>query len=92
MDIREVLRRWEGGSGRQIAAATGLSRDTVAKYIKLAEKAGIQSASQANDQLVAVLQVVEPRVGSRLLVLDPATKNYAYVTAADVGASGAPPG
>ncbi len=31
------------------------------------------------------LQVVEPQVGSRLLVLDPATKNYAYVNASDVG-------
>jgi len=39
----------------------------------------------------ACLQVVEPQVGSRLLVLDPSTKNYAYVNASDVGPSGAPP-
>lgn len=57
MDIREVLRRWQAGdSRRQIAAATGLSRDTVAKYIKLAEKEGLKSASQADDRLVAALQ------------------------------------
>ena len=37
------------------------------------------------------LQVVEPQVGTRLHVLDPATKNYAYVNAADVWPSGAPP-
>ncbi len=57
MDIREVLRRWEtGDSRRQIAAATGLSRDTVAKYIRLAQQEGLQSASQADERLVAVLQ------------------------------------
>ncbi|MGH2365746.1 MAG: beta strand repeat-containing protein [Chloroflexota bacterium] len=37
------------------------------------------------------LQVAEPQVGSRLHVLDPATRNYAYVNATDVGPSGAPP-
>ena len=57
MDIREMLRRWEAGdSRRQIAAATGLSRVTVAKYIKLAEQEQLRSASQADDRLMAVLQ------------------------------------
>jgi len=37
------------------------------------------------------LQVVEPQVGTRLLVLDPATGNYSYVNATDVGPSGPPP-
>ncbi len=37
------------------------------------------------------LQVVEPQVGTRLLVLDPATGNYGYVDAKDVGPSGPPP-
>lgn len=56
MDIREVLRRWEAGdSRRQIATATGLSRVTVAKYIKLAEEAGLGSASQADDPELAAL-------------------------------------
>jgi hypothetical protein len=38
------------------------------------------------------LQVVEPQIGDRLLVLDPDTGNYTYVNAADVGPSGPPPG
>jgi hypothetical protein len=37
------------------------------------------------------LQVVEPQIGTRLLVLDPDTGNYAYVNATDVAPSGAPP-
>ena len=57
MDIREVLRRFEAGdSRRQIAAATGLSRDTVAKYIKLAQQAQVSSASEADDRSLALLQ------------------------------------
>ena len=63
MDIREVLRRWEAGdSRRQIAAATGLSRITVAKYIKLAEKAELGNASQARDiELAGLLSQRQPR-------------------------------
>ena len=38
------------------------------------------------------LQVVEPQIGTRLLVLNPATKSYFYVNAGDVGPSGAPAG
>ncbi len=38
------------------------------------------------------LQVVEPQIGRRLLVLDPDTGNYAYVNVSDVGPSGPPPG
>lgn len=37
------------------------------------------------------LQVVEPQIGMRLMVLDPRTNNYAYVNARDVGPSGPPP-
>ena len=37
------------------------------------------------------LKVVEPQIGSRLLVLDAETGDYAYVNARDVGPSGAPP-
>jgi len=40
----------------------------------------------------AYLQVVGPEVGSRLLVLNPATKNCPYVNASDVGQLGRPPG
>ncbi|MBV8083830.1 MAG: hypothetical protein JO247_03350, partial [Chloroflexi bacterium] len=38
------------------------------------------------------LQVVEPQIGDRLLVLDPDSGNYSYVNAADVAPSGPPPG
>lgn len=38
------------------------------------------------------LQVTEPQIGGRLLVLDPTTGNYAYVNATDVAPSGPPPG
>ncbi|MBV8084129.1 MAG: IPT/TIG domain-containing protein [Chloroflexi bacterium] len=37
------------------------------------------------------LQVVEPQIGDRLLVLDPETNNYTYVNAKDVAPSGPPP-
>ena len=38
MEIGEVIRRWQAGhSRRQIAASTGLSRDTVAKYLAAAQ-------------------------------------------------------
>jgi hypothetical protein len=37
------------------------------------------------------LRVVEPQIGSRLLVLDAETGDYAYVNARDVGPSGPPP-
>lgn len=39
----------------------------------------------------APLQVVEPQIGTRLLVLDPDTNNYSYVNATDVGPAGPPP-
>ena len=42
MEIQEIIRRWQaGGSLRRIAAGTGLSRDTVAKYVAGAEAEGI---------------------------------------------------
>ncbi|MHB8619933.1 MAG: cupredoxin domain-containing protein, partial [Chloroflexota bacterium] len=39
-----------------------------------------------------VLRVMAPQMGSRFLVLDPATNNYAYVDAASVGMVGPPKG
>jgi hypothetical protein len=38
----------------------------------------------------AYLRVVEPQIGDRLLVVDPTTDNYAFVSAVDVGPSGSP--
>ena len=43
VDIVEVIRRWqEGNSQRHIASGTGLSRDTVRKYLAAAEEAGVK--------------------------------------------------
>ena len=42
MEISEVIRRWqEGHSRRNIASGTGLSKDTVGKYISASEALGI---------------------------------------------------
>ena len=42
MELQEVIRRWQAGnSQRQIAAGTGLSRDTVRKYLTAAQLEGI---------------------------------------------------
>ena len=43
VDVMEVIRRWqEGNSQRHIAAGTGLSRDTIRKYLAAAVEAGVQ--------------------------------------------------
>ena len=42
MEIAEVVRRWQAGnSQRNIASGTGLSRDTVRKYLAAAKEAGV---------------------------------------------------
>jgi transposase len=42
MEIGEVLRRWQRGESRRaIARATGLSRNTVSKYVEIARAAGL---------------------------------------------------
>ena len=42
VEISEVIRRWRADhSQRHIASGTGLSRDTVAKYITAAEWLGV---------------------------------------------------
>lgn len=42
MEIGELIRRWQDGqSGRRIAASTGLSRNTVPKYLAAVEAEGI---------------------------------------------------
>ena len=62
VDIQEVLRRWEAGdSRRQIATATGLSRITVAKYIKLAEKARACAGQARDTELAGLLSQSQPR-------------------------------
>ena len=42
MEVAEVVRRWQAGnSQRNIASGTGLSRDTVRKYLAAAKEAGV---------------------------------------------------
>ena len=42
LEIAEVVRRWQAGnSQRNIASGTGLSRDTVRKYLAAAREAGV---------------------------------------------------
>ena len=41
VEIAEVIRRWQSGSSqRHIASGTGLSRDTVSKYLAAAPEGG----------------------------------------------------
>ena len=48
MEIQEIIRRWQAGdSQRKIALGTGLSRDTIAKYV---------AAAQADDFFKAMAQ------------------------------------
>jgi hypothetical protein len=47
MEIAEVIRRWQAGeSGRSIARASGLARNTVDKYLRLAAAAGISQGGE----------------------------------------------
>src|SRR5262249_30881966 len=50
-----------------------------------------RSATLGYKAQFSYLRIMTPQIGSRLLVLDPATGNYAYVNAKDVGPSGPPP-
>ena len=53
MEIQEIIRRWQAGdSQRKIALGTGLSRDTIAKYVAAAQEEGI-----VRDGLVATAQL-----------------------------------
>ena len=54
MEVAEVVRRWQAGnSQRNIASGTGLSRDTVRKYLAAAKEAGVVQKGPAltEDQL-----------------------------------------
>lgn len=49
VDLVDVYRRWQkGDSPRAIAKATGLARNTVRVYVRVAEAAGIERASEVS--------------------------------------------
>ena len=51
MEIAEVIRRWQAGSGPQrIASGTGLSRNTVRKYVAAAKAMGITKEGPLPDE------------------------------------------
>ncbi len=63
VDISEVVRRWQaGGSRRRIAAGTGLSRETVGKYIGLAEGMGVsrEGPGPTEEQLGRLAAISRP--------------------------------
>ena len=48
VDVTEVIRRWQmGNSQRQTASGTGLSRDTVRKYLAAAQELGVSPKGPA---------------------------------------------
>ena len=50
LEIAEVVRRWQAGnSQRSIASGTGLSRDTVRKYLTAAKEAGFEETCRLED-------------------------------------------
>ena len=54
LEIAEVIRRWQAGnSQRNIASGTGLSRDTIRKYLAAAREAGVvqEGPAPTEDQL-----------------------------------------
>ena len=66
MEIKEIIRRWQAGnSQRRIAAGTGLSRDTVRKYLAAVQLEGIARDGPAatEDQLsrLAAISWLGPR-------------------------------
>ena len=71
MEIRQVIRRWRRGeSARSIAQASGLARNTVDKYLRLAVAAGVTRGGEPpGEELYAALSRCSqpgPRPGSRL--------------------------
>ena len=51
MEIPEIIRRWQAGDSQRKALGTGLSRDTIAKYVAAAQAEGI-----VRDGLVATAE------------------------------------
>ena len=63
VDIQEIIRRWQRGEGyRRIASGTGLSRNTVRKYLAAAKAEGIRQdgAVPTDDQLSRLAVIGQP--------------------------------
>ena len=63
VEISEVIRRWRAGhSQRRIASGTGLSRDTVARYITAAEALGVsrEGGELSEGQLSRLAAIGQP--------------------------------
>ena len=64
VEIREIIRRWQAGlSQRRIARGTGLSRQTVRRYIEAAEAAGLKPGGPepSEEQLAALATLSSTR-------------------------------
>lgn len=66
VEVLELLRRWQvGGSCRGLSRATGLSRSTVEKYIRVAEECGVKRGgpppTEAQVMALVKLHVAGPR-------------------------------
>ena len=63
VDIQEIIRRWQAGEGyRRIASGTGLSRNTVRKYLSAAKAEGIarDGPVPTDDQLCRLAVIGQP--------------------------------
>ena len=66
VEIAEVIRRWQAGSSqRHIASGTGLSRDTVSKYLAAARKVGVRQEGPAPTEEQLSLLASVGRTGPR---------------------------
>jgi transposase len=63
VDIQEIIRRWQAGEGyRRVASGTGLSRNTVRKYLSAGKAEGIarDGAVPSDDQLSRLAVMGQP--------------------------------
>ncbi len=66
MQIMEVIRLWQAGEGaRAIARATGLARNTVDKYLRLAVAAGVKQGGEPPGEALYARLVTGSRPGPK---------------------------
>lgn len=66
VEVIEIVRRWQAGEGiRGLSRATGLSRNTVAKYLRAAQQSGLARNGPAatEEQLLALAPLNVPGPG-----------------------------